>query len=540
MSTSTVLLSPSYSTHSTSMNYGPRQGGRNGGILLNPGTSGGSSMFASSHRGVSASSSESSPLQSRENSVTRKIRFAPLPDPRKADGSDDGDSNEDAGYIASLESSVAVNPTSPLAQSMSLPASPSTPTISLGGSMSDAETTRPRSKSWTAKLLKPLLPKKARDQLSDSLGFGSGLGMPRTTSRDSISSIGSNSTWSGGSRSNRGRRGSTSSNAPLKPTIPLGPPLQPTTSGQRLLNGRVYGAPRQESPERAKLTEPEFVEWGHGGMGSVQHTLAEGSAAADWSKVQGSAQTDTDEGSGLAWARRRREQKEARERLDKERLEREAAEQQQETSTSSDATDTTPTIIATPADADSHDDASSTHEATTSKFATSDVPQIAIVPASSTNSRPDTPTSMRRAPSIARSVSVASAVSAVSATATIKEAVAREAKETDISDHTCANFTLPAKRHAHSQSGSLSITRVDSSASLGSDNPSTRTSSPSDGPSSGSSNLGDDDDSSGEENVEDDDTSTAEDASDDEGEISEERRKSSLAAGVEKLVRHNH
>ncbi|KAH9915772.1 uncharacterized protein BXZ73DRAFT_81246 [Epithele typhae] len=99
----------------------------------------------------------------------------------------------------------------------------------------------------------------------------------------------------------------------------------------RMLNGRVYGAKRRKSTanpfDNVRTDEPEFVEWGYGGMGSVksagQHAM--------WSRLQagndaaGVARTDADEddGTGMTWVKKRKEQ---REREKREREEREKAE----------------------------------------------------------------------------------------------------------------------------------------------------------------------------------------------------------------------
>jgi len=113
-----------------------------------------------------------------------------------------------------------------------------------------------------------------------------------------------------------------------------GAPLKPVTSevstaksrgGQRLLNGRVYGRRAAQSSNNAQDSyEPEFVEWGYGGMGSVANSHAAASSAAsglDWGKVQsrgrvvgGGDHDDEDDGSGMAWIKRRRERKEREER----------------------------------------------------------------------------------------------------------------------------------------------------------------------------------------------------------------------------------
>ncbi|CDO68906.1 hypothetical protein BN946_scf185000.g49 [Trametes cinnabarina] len=92
-----------------------------------------------------------------------------------------------------------------------------------------------------------------------------------------------------------------------------------------------------DSPRKSE--EPEFVEWGYGGMGSVKASAGQSQI---WSRVQngnvaignggeqqqssartGAPSADEDDGSGMAWLKRRREQ---REREKKEREERERAE----------------------------------------------------------------------------------------------------------------------------------------------------------------------------------------------------------------------
>lgn len=96
---------------------------------------------------------------------------------------------------------------------------------------------------------------------------------------------------------------------------------------KRMLNGRVYGA-RKHHQNSANVfsnipdAEPEFVEWGYGGMGSVK-------AGGMWGKVQSdqkffvghsegrgrseghrSGADDGDDGSGMGWVKRRREERE--------------------------------------------------------------------------------------------------------------------------------------------------------------------------------------------------------------------------------------
>ncbi|KAF9072899.1 hypothetical protein BDP27DRAFT_1319597 [Rhodocollybia butyracea] len=126
-----------------------------------------------------------------------------------------------------------------------------------------------------------------------------------------------------------------------------------TKKGTRMLNGRVYGAKRTASgapinpfANAKDDPDPEFVEWGYGGMGSVKN-VRDGVGGRVWGRVVGdgkmygandtkeqsnaglSAQKggvkddDDDDGSGMGWVRKRRE---AREREAKEKAEREAQE----------------------------------------------------------------------------------------------------------------------------------------------------------------------------------------------------------------------
>ncbi|KAJ7778615.1 hypothetical protein DFH07DRAFT_535234 [Mycena maculata] len=122
-------------------------------------------------------------------------------------------------------------------------------------------------------------------------------------------------------------------------SVPPVPALNPFASsagkrGTRMLNGRVYGGKNNAANPfaSARDEEPTFVEWGYGGMGSVKNN-AHGHSA--WGKVQSNAATSTpngaanghvgmgvvsggdddDDGSGMGWVKRRREarEREARE-----------------------------------------------------------------------------------------------------------------------------------------------------------------------------------------------------------------------------------
>ncbi|CAL1703451.1 unnamed protein product [Somion occarium] len=140
----------------------------------------------------------------------------------------------------------------------------------------------------------------------------------------------------------------------------------------RMLNGRVYGARRVDPFANVRDEEPEFVEWGYGGMGSVNST-SQGVGAGIWARVQAgagvsigahdesswgassarsrssSANTPTgsgestqsgyvasggsgrggeedDDGSGMAWVKRRREMREKEKKAKEEKEAQEAKE----------------------------------------------------------------------------------------------------------------------------------------------------------------------------------------------------------------------
>ncbi|KAL7423701.1 hypothetical protein Q5752_001283 [Cryptotrichosporon argae] len=89
----------------------------------------------------------------------------------------------------------------------------------------------------------------------------------------------------------------------------------------KMLNGRVYGSRRaseaaeaaEEERRRHARDEPAFVEWGYGaraGMGSVSRAAA--------------TEDDDDDGGGMAWVRKRREERERRASERRESEEREA------------------------------------------------------------------------------------------------------------------------------------------------------------------------------------------------------------------------
>jgi len=96
-----------------------------------------------------------------------------------------------------------------------------------------------------------------------------------------------------------------------------------------MLNGRVYGGRRLNPSSNlfanAPRTDPEFVEWGYGGMGSVQGARSAG-AGSKWERLQGGELDDNDDGGGMAWVKQRREERARKAREAKEKEEKEAAE----------------------------------------------------------------------------------------------------------------------------------------------------------------------------------------------------------------------
>jgi hypothetical protein len=109
----------------------------------------------------------------------------------------------------------------------------------------------------------------------------------------------------------------------MRPKVP--------TNGMHMLNGRAYGSKRRPLKNIFANVheEPEFVEWGYGGMGSIScssdskySVLAKGAPAllshghAQKVVVGGAARErkDGDDGSGMEWVRKRRQERERRAR----------------------------------------------------------------------------------------------------------------------------------------------------------------------------------------------------------------------------------
>ncbi|KAF8626299.1 hypothetical protein AX15_004969 [Amanita polypyramis BW_CC] len=118
--------------------------------------------------------------------------------------------------------------------------------------------------------------------------------------------------------------GSQRHSLPVRPTTNVGTPAasknKPNRSkpfkGIRMLNGRVYGDPKRRINPFANVrdeADPEFVEWGYGGMGSVSGRHAAGMVGTRWERLQSGQSSDDpslDDGSGMGWVKRRREARE--------------------------------------------------------------------------------------------------------------------------------------------------------------------------------------------------------------------------------------
>ncbi|OBZ75131.1 hypothetical protein A0H81_04839 [Grifola frondosa] len=158
-------------------------------------------------------------------------------------------------------------------------------------------------------------------------GGGSGGGVPLGRTQSLTLSL------NGGEKEERGRgrhtKGSASASSSRAGSV-IGGRKQ-----TRMLNGRVYGARRNANANpfaNVRTEEPEFVEWGYGGMGSVK---GGGVGSSVWARVQtgnsslmAKAAADEDDGGGMAWVKKRREQRE------KEKREREEREQEQQSQNS--------------------------------------------------------------------------------------------------------------------------------------------------------------------------------------------------------------
>ncbi|KAI0045096.1 hypothetical protein FA95DRAFT_172802 [Auriscalpium vulgare] len=378
-----------------------------------------SSSASSSDDGDPSSSTTTTPPQSLHNSLTldhppacpgcpscrRSIRFAPLPDPRRAViVTEDGLEVplpavvDDPADIPSLPAAlschkldslllgqpvdldpralptITTTPSSPgLPYSASSPPSPASTKRALSPSSTHrvraATAPNPSSSSssgLTKKLLKPFMFKPTFSASSTDVSAPGSAASSRESSRTRDDTPAAPpSTWGIplGRWTSESSSGTVTAAPARRPSAPSastksgpsawgwGAPLGRAQSAssaapqpKRMLNGRVYGAPRRPPPtgfENVPDKEPEFVEWGFGGMGSVKHAGAGGGA---WAKVQSASSAvagrgrsmeragagaggggEEDDGSGMAWLRKRREAREKKEAEERARAQDEDA-----------------------------------------------------------------------------------------------------------------------------------------------------------------------------------------------------------------------
>ncbi|KAF8352252.1 hypothetical protein F5887DRAFT_934590 [Amanita rubescens] len=148
----------------------------------------------------------------------------------------------------------------------------------------------------------------AQSAPASSLTNGSFLGSSLSRSQSTKRPLSSSGTFNG-NKQRSGMNGGVSSASNTKHT---------SRKGVRMLNGRVYGAPKLKSNPFDNVrdeADPEFVEWGYGGMGSVSGGRAAGMSGTRWERLQSGQSPDEpslDDGGGMGWVRKRRE---ARERI---------------------------------------------------------------------------------------------------------------------------------------------------------------------------------------------------------------------------------
>jgi hypothetical protein len=303
-----------------------------GSAASSPGVRGLSSPLPRTDSGSSSNSNDNTSTHrphSRSNSI-RKIRFAPLPVPRAL---------EDA-ELAQIESPIIAisDEGPPSAGVLGLFAANqddnnNLDTASEAGSTIKSITnitsaTKSKSKHWSKRLLKPLL-KSAGPEKSGSISDDA---LWRSPSRDSVQSNTSNEgsaqvrRMSIEGRTRHSSIGSAAVGTPLARVQSANMPRR-----QRMLNGRMYGVKRTGF-QNIEDEEPAFVEWGHGGAGSVNNR--HGAGSSKYASVQSGAKLsigavtsptnsvageDEDDGSGMAWLKRRREQREREKREQEER-----------------------------------------------------------------------------------------------------------------------------------------------------------------------------------------------------------------------------
>ncbi|KAG8732732.1 hypothetical protein FRC11_011285 [Ceratobasidium sp. 423] len=268
---------------------------------------------------------------------SRKIRFAPLPEPRREVTVDDDGTEAPCAAIYPADATAYPVQSPGAGPSVALDRTDSLVTDS-GASTNSTENETQSQKSAKRSKRSSLLrlvglgsssglskrPSTASLPMSDSGFIGN---MFRTTSRESWSGepSGYSSDNSMARRVSSPLRPSSAGGRPSSGNNTFGAPLQHAISDgsgtrpQRMLNGRVYGARRaRERLQPLASAEPEFSEWGYGGMGSVNSGSGYSKLQSTTSSLGGRPGDDEDDGSGAAWARRRKEKREREAREKKE------------------------------------------------------------------------------------------------------------------------------------------------------------------------------------------------------------------------------
>jgi len=274
--------------------------------------------------------------------TSRTVRFAPLPDPRRSndarDFSDASSSSNDSNLCHnSKRSSFPLESYHPAAHEQkssflrpffkkhasSGSSSPSssislTPTSSIDPSHPNHHSRRFTRSAEKILTLGAINLFRSNSRSSDSYSDPSR--WPTTTTTPHSALLGrphSSSSAGDNDRSNKRRAPSTEGTSASASFMSQNPPRK----GKRMLNGRVYGAGKRSGDPFANIksdAEPEFVEWGYGGMGSVRGQHAAGMSGTRWERLHGGDEDPSfDDGSGMGWVKKRREAKE-RERKAKE------------------------------------------------------------------------------------------------------------------------------------------------------------------------------------------------------------------------------
>jgi hypothetical protein len=288
----------------------------------------------------SSNSSDGSP----SSSPPRKIRFAPLPDPRRAtlltepaDLSAPLTESQDPPTAAAAPATapatvgelIALTPVPSTSGDSTVNGDDSDPRTETRSNLGSVAKRKKKSKKWGKLLFGPLLKASTTSEKDDGSALQS----------DSAHSNGTNLIEVGVPPSRRQSTGSTEPSGRKHASL-IGLPLTLTRSAdgggtapvrpQRMLNGRVYGA--RQPLHRPTVEEPSFVEWGYGGMGAVNSVGGSRYArlqSANKLSISTEASTaDEDDGSGMAWVAERRAAREEKARKEKQAaLEAEGAKQ---------------------------------------------------------------------------------------------------------------------------------------------------------------------------------------------------------------------